>query len=70
MAADVWHPVSETPPVGGRYFAYVPRYPADPVCTADWHAPAHRWVDECGDDVTRDVTHWAFITYPPAPEVE
>ena len=68
MTTDVaWIPVSEEPPIGERYFVLFDK-PIRFVRTADWYEPSHRWVDECGDDVTGFVTHYAVIVYPPAPE--
>ena len=76
MPDVTWHPVSETPPRGGRYWANIAGQWADVtdgigqegVCTADWYERERRWKDEYGDDVTQQVTHWAHIVYPEPPE--
>lgn len=70
-----WHPVSETPPKEGTYlvcrsvqglrhlreaFGVITRR------GVDWYS----CLAADGDAPLEGVTHWAFITYPPAPEVE
>ena len=72
-----WHPVSETPRYGRKWICFVdadgerksdiaePRYLDSRKGVYGW------WWDSHHDSgPIEGVTHWADITYPPAPEVE
>ena len=70
MPDIVWHPVSEEPPRG-----LVPLFLSDHEkgvvvgSVAFFEDTGPRYID-FNFDFLYGVTHWADITYPPAPEVE
>jgi len=72
---DVWHPVNETPRREGTYLICRSVMGVRSLREAfavlsqrgvDWYSC---WAAD-GDAPLEGVTHWANITYPPAPEVE
>lgn len=70
---DVWHPVSEEPPEQGWYLVRgtLGIKPWNRPAYAELHFGGELYWRECRDHgLVNGVTHWAHITYPPAPEVE
>ena len=72
MASDVWHPVSEEPQTSWARFVSLLDEDGERDVTLgwpNWHDGVLYWLNADGCLLER-VTHWAYITYPPAPEAE
>ena len=71
MADVVWHPVSEEPCASWARFVCVQDEDGEGDVTLGWPHWGQGgvyWVN-AEDSRLETVTHWAHITYPPAPEV-